>query len=167
MEYTDFTRDVIERTLKILDQYEQHVVQDEKVEDAEKYEVTLLINCLLGLLVLPKEQFESELPTKLLDECKEWGLSKDIVKSWGTYPKELRQDKPKHVREFVRRLRNSAAHCNFKVLGRDGKIHLIEFKDDHQFCAEFPVGNLHTFVTKLAEFLLANMPAEEAAGGAQ
>ena len=45
MEYTDLKKDLPRRTINILENY------------TGEYEVTLLINCLTALLILPREKF--------------------------------------------------------------------------------------------------------------
>jgi len=47
--YLDQEHDFIVRTLKILEQYENSKVQPH-------YETTLLLNCFVGLLILPQQQ---------------------------------------------------------------------------------------------------------------
>ena len=62
MEYREpYAREFILRTLSIIEQYETHVPSG-----PEKYEQTLLLNCLLGLLVLPSE---TQLKTIDAGEC--------------------------------------------------------------------------------------------------
>jgi hypothetical protein len=51
--YYQFERDFIRRTLKRLDQYAELVLG--RVAPDNEYEVTLLMNCLLGLLVYPQQ----------------------------------------------------------------------------------------------------------------
>lgn len=60
MEYENFGRDFIARTLIILNQYETLVMVN--IAESEQFEVTLLLNCLLGLLVFPKERFYKNIP---------------------------------------------------------------------------------------------------------
>ena len=61
MEYVNLEIDFIDRTLKILKQYEDRLAEK---EHNERFEITLLINCLLGLLIVPKEKgfFDNFLP---------------------------------------------------------------------------------------------------------
>ncbi|MEW6226592.1 MAG: HEPN family nuclease [Bacillota bacterium] len=75
MEYEIFERDFIVRTLKIIRQYEKYVPV------SEQFEVTLLINCLLGLLVLPKERCYVDIPDVLIEELEGWGLRADHIKA--------------------------------------------------------------------------------------
>lgn len=75
MEYEIFERDFIVRTLKIIRQYEKYVPV------SEQFEVTLLINCLLGLLVLPKERCYVDIPDVPIEELEGWGLRADHIKA--------------------------------------------------------------------------------------
>ena len=52
-DYSHIERDFIQRTQTIIEQYEQHV--QTAVSADEAFEVTLLLNCLLGLLVFPQQ----------------------------------------------------------------------------------------------------------------
>ena len=57
--YHDIEKEFIERTLALLAQYE-HLMY--KYEFKEQYNYTLLLNCLLGLIVMPKEKTFSFIP---------------------------------------------------------------------------------------------------------
>lgn len=76
--------DFIRRTLKVIDQYDEFVMPS--IAEDQQFEVSLLINCLTGLLVLPFEHQkrmqkgarfpiicdDDHKPYKQLNE--EWGL---------------------------------------------------------------------------------------------
>jgi hypothetical protein len=84
MRFEVVEKDFVSRTLAVLDQYDQYVLR--KVAPAQQFEVTLLLNSLLGLIVLPVEHcvrtqkaefpelFDGDdLPISQVGE--EWGLS--------------------------------------------------------------------------------------------
>lgn len=77
MNYSNFHVDFIERTLKIIEQYEEMV--EPVLPDKEVFEVTLLINCLLGLLILPNEHCYNKLPRTKVVELQAWGIPKDAI----------------------------------------------------------------------------------------
>lgn len=57
MEYSDVVKDFAERTLVNLRQ-----IESLSESGYEAYEVTQLINSLLGLLIFPKERFHESIP---------------------------------------------------------------------------------------------------------
>ncbi|HEX3035873.1 MAG TPA: HEPN family nuclease [Thermodesulfobacteriota bacterium] len=140
MEYEIFERDFIVRTLRIIQQYEEYVPV------SQQFEVTLLINCLLGLLVLPKERCYVDIPDVPINQLEGWGLCADHIKA-GRYHS---------LNEIIRGMRNSVAHIRFRALGNGSEITDIEFSDRSEFKAVIPVNCLKTFVTKLAQSVRTN-----------
>jgi hypothetical protein len=149
MEYEIFERDFIVRTLEIIKQYEKWVVPN--TSESEQYEVTLLINCLLGLLVLPKERCYVNIPDKSIEELKGWGLESRFIKDWGRIRKNQHT-----LKELIHRMRNSVAHIRIKPHGNGTKITGLEFSDRNGFKAVVPVDCLRDFVIKLAESVEIN-----------
>ncbi|HHT9134830.1 MAG TPA: HEPN family nuclease [Candidatus Avalokitesvara rifleensis] len=124
MEYTVFERDFIVRTLKIIDQYEECVMP--RVPEPEQFEVTLLINCLLGLLVLPKERCHVNIPDEPINELDKWGLKAEYIINPGIGRSKDRLT----LRQVVKDMRNSVAHLLIHVTGKEEKITHIEFSTD-------------------------------------
>ena len=58
-----FERDFMRRTLKLVQEY------------TGPYDATLLLNCLLGLLIVPKETSLDKIPTDPISKLKDWGIS--------------------------------------------------------------------------------------------
>jgi hypothetical protein len=154
MEYSDFKIDFIKRTIQIIKQYDQHVLPN--VEHADQYEVTLLINCLLGLLVLPKEQHLKRIPDCAIRDLNGWGLTHRHI----LYPGYNRKCTPRSiesitVRQVVTDLRHSIAHILFRTFANGGQIAEIEFHTDRsQFRAKIPVVQFREFVLKLGESII-------------
>lgn len=72
MEYEpEFAKSFMGRTLEIVQGYNG------------PYEATLLINCILGLLVLPKEALLDKIPTTSLALSNEWGIQLSCIKILG------------------------------------------------------------------------------------
>ena len=122
MDYKDVVTDFISRTLELLNQYDS-IVAKQVLKD-KQFEVTLLINCLLGLIVMPYEykkyeQAGSSLPvickgdqiavTKL-DE--KWGLRGLKVKKFKLKGVDITED-DMSLRKIVAMLRHSIAHSPF------------------------------------------------------
>ena len=141
MKIDDLKKDLPERTIDILNRYFSR----------EKYDVTLLINCLTALLILPREKFfknEKYLNTIPEEIPPDWGLTKEHIKrvSCPTCGYKLR--------EVVRHMRNAIAHMRIKALpDSSNKIEKIQFKDIG-FEVEIPVEDLRKFVIKLAQHVI-------------
>ena len=84
-----FEKDFIVRTKSLLDNY------------SRDYDVTLFINCMLGLLVIPKEKH----PNLLTNDIIPPDMLERIVKC-------CRKKKEKELKEIIRHLRNAVAHGN-------------------------------------------------------
>jgi hypothetical protein len=134
MQYDDFNKDFVERTLKIMEAYNG------------EYKVTLLINCLTGLLILPKEKCYANIPDDPIQ---------DLTDDWGVKKEHIKQVRCEccgyNLKNVVRCLRNSVAHMKIKAHseGEDNEITMLEFKDTG-FKAEIPIDALEIFAIKLA-----------------
>jgi hypothetical protein len=154
MEYKQYERDFIRRTRKIIEQYEAYVEKNSTID--EKYEVTLLINCFLGLLVLPHERlFLDKIPVVPFEKFEEWGLPENFVKNWGKIPENER-----NLKEIIHHMRNSIAHFRITTYGDGSEITSINFQDCDSsgriitFEGEIPVKCLKKFVKKLAQTII-------------
>jgi len=179
-DYQQMNSDFIRRTLRIIDQYEELVRG--KVPFKNEYEVTLLMNCLLGLLIYPQQlahhnQWQDWLTDELvIDVGDEWGISPDDVQSPGHVWEEYRTDEGVNrrrqvairleeltMRNLLRQMRNTATHAHFRVsahVSGSGQIGKIVFDDERRsmrFHVELPISSLETFVRKLALSALDNI----------
>lgn len=147
--------DFVNRTKEILKQYKQFI---EKVPEKDRFECTLLLNCCVGLLVVPKEEWSNYLPDDLVSE-KEWGLKPEHIPQI--------QGGKKQIKEIVTHLRNSVSHYEFTVIGNsNGDISRVDFKDFNRqgtttFEATIPVSNLRVFLDKFSEFMLHKMKQQQ------
>jgi len=146
-EYENIDIDFAKRTLKILKQYDQTRQTRE-----ESFEVTLLINCLVGLLVLPQKHRLDLIPDILVEDLKEWNIDPEFIKDWGT----MKEGEIKNLRQLVRRLRNSVAHFQIAAESTQTNIERLQFSDSNGFQASIPVDKLRVFVTKFAETISSN-----------
>ena len=72
MEYEpEFIRSFMKRTLAIARDY------------GGPFDATLLINCLLGLLIVPKETLIEKVPQEPFERLSEWGISPTSIRSIG------------------------------------------------------------------------------------
>jgi hypothetical protein len=74
-------QDFVKRTLKLIEQYDKH---RRTLPNAQHFEETLLVNCLIGLLVLPKERWSHSVKKIASQKLDEWSLPTSTVDSWGT-----------------------------------------------------------------------------------
>ena len=133
---SDFERAFIERSLALVQEYKG------------PFDATLLLNCLLGLLVVPKESCLAAIPKTPVSQLGEWGISPSVIKSYGKSHGE--NDDPNHLRGLVWRLRNSVAHFRFRPLPSRGEVVAFRFEDQSGFQAEVPLAELRVFVERLA-----------------
>lgn len=141
MEYTDqFERDFMRRTLELVRGYEG------------PYDATNLLNCLLGLLIVPKEKSFDKIPNDPVDRLGDWGISPASIKSFG------RKDS-KTLRQVVRGLRNAVAHFRFEPMHVSGRCVGFRFHDDSGFRATIENDEMRVFVEKLAQHLESQFPS--------
>lgn len=174
VDYSRMEIDFIKRTLHILVQYQEMIQPN--VQADQQYEVTLLMNCLLGLLIYP-QQFAAQKNNKFSG----W-LSQDYVinigEQWGIHLQDIRCAGHKNgklpgefipitvekltLRNLIRQMRNATAHINFKVgeTSISGQIEAIEFRGGTEvdsFHLSLPVTHLEQFVRKLAYSMLEQL----------
>jgi len=148
--YSDFETDFVERTLALIDQYNDMI---ENKPFTEQYNYTLTLNCLLGLIVMPKERAVSYLPSaRLTPELKaEIGLNQSQLPG-----EEM------NLRELIFKMRNSVAHFCVQVESiSDARLvdHIV-FKETHgagRAYAIFSAPELLPFLKYYAALLIANM----------
>lgn len=103
MEYKNLVMDFIERTQKNLEFIEQAARFE---EDGQVFEVTQLINSLLGLIVFPRENYYENIPETPLAELETQGWKIPAVSGQFEQVKDLRQ--------LMKYLRNAIAHSNLE-----------------------------------------------------
>jgi hypothetical protein len=144
MEYNK-TTDFIKRTKKIIEQYESF---KNKLWD-NFFDVTLLLNCFIWLVIFPKEK-------EIRDISTIWDINKED--RW-IDPKKIETDEKKSIKNVVRHLRNSLSHCRFEVRGK-GTVSSILFQDCDarskklNFKLELSIEEIKTFVEKFSEYMI-------------
>ncbi|MDT3367544.1 MAG: hypothetical protein LIR40_02720 [Bacteroidota bacterium] len=145
--YNNQELDFVFRTKKIIKQYDSF-----QIEKAEKYEVTLLLNCLVGLLILPQQHWFDSLPAYLISQ-KEWGINPNHISM-------IKKGETKNVKDIARHLRNSIGHYKFKAFeNKSTDISSIKFEDfdpqgNKTFEAIIPISGIRQFTTKLTDVLI-------------
>lgn len=140
--------DFVERTKEIFESYKNDT----------KYDITLLINCCVGLLIVPQQYWYKKLPKEIINENK-WGISTKHIKF-------ITKGEYKNVKNVARHLRNSISHYRFSAFAITGdkidKIKFIDKNKDHKktFEAEIPVKSLEKFILTFSQVLLEEMRRE-------
>jgi HEPN pEK499 p136 len=136
---SDFERAFIERSLVLVQQYKG------------PYDATLLLNCLLGLLVVPKESCLAAIPDTPTSQLLSWGIDPKAITSFGKW--DGPNNDPNNLRGFIWRLRNAVAHFHFKPVPADGDVVAFNFKDQSGFEATVQIAELRVFVECLASHI--------------
>lgn len=133
MEYDEkFFLDFVGRTRKVIDEYEG------------AYDATLIVNCLLGLLVVPRETMYERIPEGPVHDLMEVGVGLSNIK--------LGRGQ-NTVREFIRGLRNAVAHFNVRPKSEGGQVSAFVFRDRNGFNAELTLNELRFLVIWLSDML--------------
>jgi len=148
--YHNLESDFIERTLRLIDQY--YSVLD-KYPFEEQFNYTLTINCLLGLIVMPKEKVITYVPT---DRLTQENLAKIGVPSLEVNPKI------RTLRDLIISLRHAVAHFDIRVISESDENHVdwLEFTDSEsggEIVAKFRSNELLPFLRHYATCLMQNM----------
>lgn len=153
--YKQQEHDFIKRTKKIILQYDDYF--KDKENSNEKYEVTLLINAFVGLLILPQQEWFKHLPKDPISEDI-WGINQTHITFINSF-------ETKSIKSVATHLRNSVAHYNFTVFeNRQNEISEIKFLDYNEkeninrtFEATIPVKNLRKFLNYFSEIMIEKM----------
>jgi len=147
--YANLETEFIERTINLIGQY-THLCNDFPFE--EQYNYTLTINCMLGLIVMPKEKVVPYIPTTRLtnDFKNEIGLVQSYI-----------SDEITTLRDLIISLRHSIAHFDIDVISENENnlIDYIEFKDteDESTVARLRSNEILPFLQFYAACLLENI----------
>lgn len=136
MDYQQITSDFAKRTKTLIEEY-----------DGE-YEVTLLVNCCLGLLVVPKEKDFKKIPDLVIPENGElWGLSRKMLT---VKCNECGYTLP----DVIRQIRNGVCHFNISSIpNENGQIEFLEIKDGGKFTAKLSVAQLKNLAFSLTDHI--------------
>ena len=136
---SDFDRAFMKRSLEIVQTYNG------------PYDATILLNCLLGLLIVPKERCLKAIPLDSIDDLAEWGISPSAIQDFGTT--NGKDDDPHTLRGIVWHLRNAVAHFRFEPGPPTGEVKAFYFSDGSGFKARIDLAEMRAFVERLARHL--------------
>lgn len=130
-------------------EYIEKVIQENP--EAELFEVTQLINSMLGLLVFPFEKMRFMIPETNLSQLKEQGWS--VPKITGKFPEVIT------LRQLIRYLRNAVAHFNMDFIPNDdGLIEGVKvwntFEGRITWRAEMNIHELRDIVYRFTDLIL-------------
>jgi hypothetical protein len=137
---SNFERSFSEHTLRIVHDYRG------------PFDATLVVNCLLGLLVVPKETALKAIPDAPLSELPRWGISESSIKSPGRATEA--NPHPETLRGLVTNLRHAVAHFKIKPVPREGRaVHSFEYSNRNGLHAVISLAEMREFVQRLSEHL--------------
>lgn len=131
-----FEKDFVLHTLHILENYDG------------PYGVTLLINCMLGLIVLPRERGYNRISERDGITFQDLGLNESDVLCWGNL-----SAKEHNAARFIRCLRNSVAHIQIDGLCEKGEIKSLRFADESGFKAVLSIDKIKEMTYRLADYI--------------
>lgn len=148
--YHDLAPEFIERTLRLIEQY--YAALDNYLFE-EQFNYTLTINCLLGLIVMPKERVITYVPTDR--------LTQEYLATIGVSSLEVRQS-TRTLRELIVSLRHAVAHFDIKVVSESeenlvDRLEFLDSENDGELVARFRAKELLPFLRHYASCLLENM----------
>jgi hypothetical protein len=114
MQITRFEVEFVERTQRIL------------IEYSGEYKLTNLLNCMIGLIVLPNERAQNDFPTLWERDIKDIPIYSDLkINIFNPIRGKDRNTGvidyyPTTLKVFLRKLRNSIAHQNIEPINEGG-----------------------------------------------
>ena len=155
-QYVNIEVDFINRTKLILQQYDNFTTIEE-----DSYEITLCLNCLMGLIVFPQQVWNGLVPDGFLND--EWFINKEYILNMEGI--ECGNALEYKIADFVRHIRNSISHGYTRPISLSGvsnnQITHLNFKDynprnrDLIFEAQIPVESLRKFAIKFADTMVS------------
>ncbi len=117
----DFDLEFIDRTKKIIENYEGD------------YNVTLLLNCLLGLIVLPSEFYKRKSMKFFEDDINNYPVLRNLIVGLYFQPTKRRKkgfvDDDKTLKNFIKKIRNGISHQQIWSEGTKDKWTRVIIRD--------------------------------------
>lgn len=112
-----------------------------------EFDATLLLNCLLGLLIVPRQTCLSSIPEDPVSDLAKWGISPGSIHDFGS------RTNANTLRGLVHSLRNSVAHFRFEPVPKSGDVTGFHFHDVNGFKATINLEEMRVFVERLSEHI--------------
>ena len=143
-EYDIFPIDFVNRTRTNLEKY------------CGKYEVTNLINCCLGLIILPKQNLNNDELSKYVFDNKDnsFGITKSNI--------YLEENSKFDLSNVLRHIRNGIAHGRIDQKTQNGEIVGLRIHDkqkesaNNNFVIEFSIEEFKIFAVKVSDLFINN-----------
>ena len=133
-------------------------------------EVTMLVNSMLGLLVLPREKMIAELPDVAEHDLPAWGIKVGSVNCFGNQrqkrvfegavSKNVDLDYgPKTLKGVVHSLRNAICHFGVEPIDANGKVVAFKLRDweKNGFIAELTNESIKDLCEQVAKYLIGRL----------
>jgi HEPN pEK499 p136 len=163
MEYQNLVIDFATRTKANLEIIERLASQDASLiirnssgeldeEEVEAYEVTQLVNSLLGLVIFPQQRYFEKIPQTPLLQLEDEGWPKPLLN--GQLPTDLN-----NLQDLMRYVRNSIAHFNIEFTSNnDRRINGIKIWNNRRgsknWSASLKLEELKVLVAKFTDMML-------------
>ena len=148
--YNNLELDFIERTIRLIGQYTS-MIQGLDFDDQLNY--TLTINCLLGLIVMPKERVITYVPKEPInaESLQRMGLEKSTI-----------DNSIRNLQELIQNLRHAIAHFDIEVISvcDNNLVDFIEFKgsgNQPAVIARFSAPEIYPFLQYYAHGISQNL----------
>ncbi len=137
--------------------YTRRTLEQLHNSNAGPYEVTNLINSLLGLLLVPKESIFASLPEVPVSGLRSWGITRKSIRRFKTARNGSgRRNGKTHgptLRQLIDQLRRSVTRGKIKPRIANNRFVGLEFRDGAGFHVVMTTLELKRFVRKLAQYL--------------
>lgn len=153
MDYDNVVHDFAQRTRENLRFVREAAQRIESEPHAPQvYEVTQLINSMLGLLVFPQQAFIDAIPETPLNEL--------IAQGWPQIRTTGGFEDIQHLKQLVRLLRNAIAHFNIEFLAPSGRLTGVRVwnrnkRNETTWQAELSLNDLERITERFTEMLLS------------
>ncbi|MFY0482278.1 HEPN family nuclease [Flavobacterium sp. PLA-1-15] len=117
----------------------EFITRTKKVISAYKgtYNITLLLNCLLGLIVLPSEYYNRRAKTFFNTEIANIPELNGLLNNGTFNPTKRKKDQwvqDKHTfKNLIKKVRNAVSHQQIQCVGNNGKWESVTLQDINSF----------------------------------
>ncbi len=140
-EYENFPTDFIKRTREIIDSY------------SGKRDVTNLINCCLGLIIIPTQKFHTDIPaTNAKDDIEDLGIDHEKI--------SILADNDYSLSTIIRHIRNGLSHGRIEQRTENRVITGLRIHDKlndsapENFAIELTVEEFKAFAIRFSELFV-------------
>lgn len=154
MQYEEVVRDFAARTKENL-----RVIEELHDQGKNVFEVTQLINSMVGLLVFPQQEYIDSIPSTPIDDL--------LREGWPIPRVRGKFEQVTDLNCLVRYLRNAIAHFHIEFIGDSERsikvlrVWNITKSGSRNWDAELTVDELRCITTKFIDLLLGPLPSSQ------